>query len=440
MAKGEKRTFWEFYAKETPLPFYIMVGLFALSNMLLVVNYAPGVDTVVATARLIINTVLLWLCPMYLAFNLVMWRMKPVPILLGVGAIALVLLLWNFIGTNDEWFCTVVAAFLALLAYKRDYRMVLKIFLVAHLLTILAGALGLWIGFATPRHKLGSDTVGFSLGLIYPNHLGRMIYMVLTLAWYLWGQKKRTLTTAIFWIMAVVIWKWVECKTVALMLMAFPVCWWIATLLEGKKAPKVLQALWKGALVISPFLFFAVTYVLGQNRVQIHFATLHTRLYSLAMRFISAGILFDAYGFPILGQDIHQTNTIMEVKGDFMYTADIIDNAYIWYLISFGVIIFALVLLWLCLANWKMVKEGDHALLLLSVFMLGYGLIEIVAFQFEHNFIWFYPLAATALSAAKKPPKYIDMELNPAIKEPSASAEDETALAAEVQGAEELPQ
>ena len=32
-----------------------------------------------------------------------------------------------------------------------------------------------------------------------------------------------------------------------------------------------------------------------------------------------------------------------------------------------------------------------------SVFMCGYGLIETVFFQFEHNFIFFYPLTATAM-------------------------------------------
>ena len=74
----------------------------------------------------------------------------------------------------------------------------------------------------------------------------------------------------------------------------------------------------------------------------------------------------------------------------------------------------ALVLVWLCVANRRAIQNGDHALLLISVFMLAYGLIEVVTFQFEHNFMWFYPLTATALAVIperKKAPDYI--ELNP---------------------------
>ena len=54
-------------------------------------------------------------------------------------------------------------------------------------------------------------------------------------------------------------------------------------------------------------------------------------------------------------------------------------------------------LAWLSIANWKAIRS-IHAPLLLSVFMLGHGLIEIVLFQFEHNFLWFHPLAAVAMN------------------------------------------
>ena len=79
--------------------------------------------------------------------------------------------------------------------------------------------------------------------------------------------------------------------------------------------------------------------------------------------------------------------------------AGIIDNSYVYYFICFGVIVMALALAWLCVANWRAIRSGDHALLLIAVFMLVYGLIEVVTFQFEHNFMWFYPLTASALAA-----------------------------------------
>ena len=143
-------TFPEFYAKESPIPFYVMIGLFSLSNMLLIIFFTPEAAEIVEKARLTINTLLLWLCPMYFAFNLILWKMKPWTIAVGVASIAAVFAIWNFLGGYVELFCTAVAAFLALLAYKRDFKKVLLIFLIAHLVTIFAAVAGLKIGYATP--------------------------------------------------------------------------------------------------------------------------------------------------------------------------------------------------------------------------------------------------------------------------------------------------
>lgn len=237
-----------------------------------------------------------------------------------------------------------------------------------------------------------------------------MTYMVLTIAWYLWGQKRKVLTTAVFWITAVIMWKWVKCKTIAAFMVAFPICWWVTTgLLALQKKGKqgavrgVLHSAWNVLMIAMPFIMFAITYIGGRQKIWLdsisHYGTSE---YSLFMRFISAGILFQVYGFPLWGRNILEESAPMEFMNGHMYVADVVDNAYIYYLICLGVIVFIAVLLWLCLANYRMVQNGDHALLLISVFMLGYGLIEIVTFQFEHNFIWFYPLTATALAAAEK--------------------------------------
>lgn len=399
-------SFAEFYAKESPIPFYIMVGLFVLSDMLLVINFIPDVAQMIYDSRRIINTILLWLCPMYFAFNLILWKLKPWTIAVGVASVVGVFVLWNFLGQYTELFCTVVAAIMALLAYKRDFKVVLKIFMAAHLLTILVAIVGLKLGYAAPTYKLGTEDVGVSLGLIYPNHLARLSYIAMTIAWYLWGQERRVLTTAIFWGMAAVMWVWVKCRTITIFMVAFPVCWWAATgLLRWEREGKVWDALhkiWNWIMILMPIIMFALTYLLGKMRVFLdslsHFGT---GLYSMLMRFISAGILFDAFKFPLWGRNIQAEEAPMEFINGKIYMAGIIDNSYVYYYICFGVIVMALVLAWLCVANWRAVRNGDHALLLISVFMLGYGLIEVVTFQFEHNFMWFYPMTAAALASRK---------------------------------------
>ena len=387
-------SFPEFYAKGPAIPFYAMLGLFVLGNLLAVINFTEPAWTMALNARTAINAVLLWLCPMVFTVSLILWRMKPWTIGVGVGAMVLMFVLWRVIGSSNEFRGTVVAVFLALLAYKRDFRVVLKIFLAAHLIIILAAAICLGLGYATPRHKLDVD-YGISLGLIYPGHLGRMVYIVLTIAWYLWFQKKTIITTVVFWVTGFIMNQYVHCLTAALLMFALPVCWMAAQFIAKHPGPVIVRRIWHGMLIALPFLCFALTYLLGQYRIPMHFALQHTRLYALAMRFISAGILFDAYGFALLGRDINDVQAVTEYRGSFQYTANIVDNAYIYYLLIFGALFMAAALAWLALANRRCIREKDRALLLIAVFMLGYGLMETVLFQFEHNFMWFYPLAAT---------------------------------------------
>ena len=74
--RQRKLTFREFYAKESPIPFYVMLGLFIFTNNTQVVNFTPEALEATEQVRLTINTVLLWLCPMYFAFNLILWHME----------------------------------------------------------------------------------------------------------------------------------------------------------------------------------------------------------------------------------------------------------------------------------------------------------------------------------------------------------------------------
>ena len=402
-------SFPEFYARESSIPFYIMLGLYVLSNMLMVINFTPEIGKVMSQVRVIINAVLLWLCPMYFAFNLIIWRMESTTILAGIGSIVAVFGLWNFLGRYYEVFSLAAAALLAVMAYKRDYKTILKIILFAHLITIIAGFVCLKLNLALPRVKIDTVDVGVSLGLIYPNHVGRMWFIVMIIAWYLWGQRYRLATTAIFWIVAVFMWKYIECRTIAGFMVVFPVCWWISTGLTKCKADggisKALQRVWQWVVTLMPFVCFGITYFMGERRAWLDNLTLFRRgggFYSFLMRFISAGILFDTYGFPILGRNILAEMSPAELLNGRIYVAKIVDNAYIYYLICYGIIVLTACMLWLSIANRKCVKEKDHALLLMSVFMIGYGLLEIVTFQYEHNFMWFYPLAATAVSIPTK--------------------------------------
>lgn len=402
----------EFYEKESPIPFYAMLCFFVITNMLLVINYVTPVAIKILTLRKVINAILLITCVMYIAFNLLIWKMSVPTAAAAAGLIVLTGLSWNTLGHTYEFFCTAVAALLALISWKRDYRMILKIILTCHIMTMVIAAAGLVIGYTQPAYKLDSTDFGVSLGLIYPNHVGRMLLIILLIAWYLWGQEKRILTALVMWAVAAVLWHIVKCTTVALMFILFPILWWGVALLlriserraveksQGKAVDRKKTCMIIMNILLAPMPFYALagTYILGLFR---NFFLIHwhygQKLYALWMRFISAGILFRSYGFPLFGRPMEERNVILEVTNEQGYVAAIVDNAYVFYLLAIGGIALIACLLWLSYGNYKMLKEKDYALLLISFFLCGYGLIETAYFQFEHNFLWFYPLALSGL-------------------------------------------
>lgn len=391
------KSFREYYKEQTPIPVYVLVCLFILSTMLLVINFTDPVAEAVNDIRMYINAAVIILGPLYFCFHLILWKRTPLNCVIALAVICGVFYGWNYLGQTAEIFFTAASIILAFLAYGTDYKIILKIYLFAHILTVCGGALGLVLGYSTLRYKVFS-TIGFSMGLVYPNHLGRMIFIILAIIWYLWGQKKRVLTTVVFLVASYLMWTIVKCRTVTFFMIGLPACWWIITLLEEKSVNKELRKIWNCIMIAIPFLCFVTTYILGQFRVWLDSLSHYgTGLYALLMRFISAGALFDKFGFPLFGTDIFKEDAPIEFINGHHYNANIVDNAYIFYLIAIGLVLLVFCMGWISFANYRAIRNKDHALLLLAVFMCGYGLIETVVFQFEHNFIFFYPLTATAM-------------------------------------------
>ena len=394
-------SFAEFYEKESPLPFYVLLGLFVFSNMLLVINYTEPFGQWAGTVRLYINAAVLALSSMYAAFNIVLWKLKPETCFAALAIILFTSIGWNYIGRTHEYFSTVLAAVLALLSYGRNYRTILKIVMGCHIFTMLAGAAGLLIGYSAPVHKIDSTDIGLSLGLIYPNHVGRMTFLVFMIVWYLRGQKKRMLTAGVSFLLAVIMWFVIKCKTISIFFVLFPLFWEIMFRLREKRET-LLRKLCAAVLVPIPFLCMAATWVLAKNRV---FFLKHWHygqgIYALWMRFISAGALFKKYGFTLFGRNLREEKPIVEMIEGYYYKTYIVDNAYVFYLVSIGGIALMIIMLWFCFANFRALKNRDYAFLLMNFFMCGYGMIEIVLFRFEHNFLFFYPLTAAAMMYRK---------------------------------------
>ena len=403
--------FFEYCSKESPKPFYYMLSLFVTSNMLLAIEFTGIFSEYLKPARYTINTILMIACIVYIAMSLLLWRLKLKTIFIAVILITITGFSWNVIGQTNEFFCTTIALILALLAYKRDYRKILMIVLGCHLATMIVGLIGLPLNITKLVYKLETVDYGYSMGLVYPNHVGRMVFLSLMIIWYLWGQEKRSLTTIVGFVTAYVMWTYVKCKTITFFMIGFPISWWILTLLQShnidsrymdikRKIPVVIFTKIMNMMIVGmPFLFMLFTFIMGLNRA---FFMRHWHygpgIFALWMRFISAGVLFKTYGFPLLGRDIlSETAPVEYIEGKY-YMANIVDNSFAYYLIAIGGIALVVCMLWMSFANYRALKNLDYAFLLMSFFISTYGLIEVIFFQFEHNYLFFYPLTATAMA------------------------------------------
>ena len=124
----DEKSFRDYYREQSPIPIYIIFGLFILSNMLLVINFTEPVAETVNSVRLVINAAVIVLGPMYFCFQLLLWRRNVLNWIVTLAIISGVFLGWNYLGHTEEIFFTAASFVLVLLVNGTDYRIILKMY------------------------------------------------------------------------------------------------------------------------------------------------------------------------------------------------------------------------------------------------------------------------------------------------------------------------
>ena len=378
----------------------------------------------------------------YLCYKAVMWkklREKPLlllPVILAVGLLSCFFLLyldkdWNH---HKAAYTVAIDIFLCLMAYGKDYKKLLRCIVFIPIATLVIAGLGLLVGLTQDFAKMGQADSTRSLGIIYPNTWGYIAFQAMLLLWYLYLKKKPLLTFPLFWAMGLFMYFVIGCRTIAVLSMAFPPVSLMTEWVEKRerkpgKKPGVIA--W--AAIALPILCYAVSIVLSLEKEWVaatfYPSALHpdAPLHSTAMRFVQGGLALDVFGFPLFGRPmtlppVYTAKLANGVERMFTYAGDtmvyldlldpvtgtikehlyVMDNAYVSFTITKGVLWIACALAWLTFAQWKGWKSKDYSILLIGSFMLVFAVMECPGMEVWYNFVLLYPLASYAKSTAEK--------------------------------------
>ena len=382
--------------------FYMSIFLFYVClSILFEIGWKPEVIDYVWKVNYFIFTTVMWSVAIYIFMILVEWRndwsKTWAIILIGLLIFVITAVVSRFVTTDSYKF--VIGLFVCLMAYGKKYKHILQCSICVILATVILGYVLMICGITYDAAKPERTYGGHSLGIIYPNNWGYLVFVIMILVWYLYLRNKKIPSTLMFWAAAVFMYKYITCLTIAAMAFLFPVAGIIAEILQDRHKkrstsdkednnPKWLS----GLIIVLPFIFLAVMLILCWQMDWVHETFYGTRLESFAMRFVEGGYALRLGGVKLFGRPFSQMQ-----EGVISYLKDIdmkIDSAYITYLIIRGIIPITMTLGWIAYVHKVCLKNRDFRLLIISVFMLIFSMMERPGLDAWYNFTLLYPLAS----------------------------------------------
>ena len=337
-----------------------------------------------------------------------LWNNTLALILVCLGLLAITAYFSSVQTTN--LFSFVFDAFFCLMAYKRDYKKILKCMLGVAVVMLLVSAIGVPLGFTEDLAKPNYPTDSHSLGIEYPNTWGYLVFMAMMMAWYLYLRFNPLVTFALFWATSLFMYNYISCHTIAVLTAVFPVLAFLVDLIEKRVDKKVEAELEKnpdsealakrplsvgGWLVVAiPALILVFVLVVSFNVEWVYLHFYGTPLKNFAMRFVQTGLYFRTFGFRIIGNSYysHSNPVYADVCGTQMQV-NILDSSYGSYFVMRGILWVLCVTAWECMANYKGLKKRDYAIPFLCFILLIFATMERPGLEAWYNFTLLYPLA-----------------------------------------------
>ena len=203
----------------------------------------------------------------------------------------------------------------------------------------------------------------------------------------------------------------VGCRTVAGLVLIFPLMALLAAWMKkrGRKSEKKPGVL--GWLVILlPILCYVFSLALSMEKEWVAVTFYPMRIFgvslrSMAMRFVQSGLALEYFGFPMFGRAMRVTDHVFldpaTGYNEYLY---VMDNAYMTYTITKGVLWICGLLAWMTYGQWKGWKNKDHGILLVGSFMMLFSVMECPGLEVWFNFVLLYPLLASCDTEGLKEP------------------------------------
>ena len=373
----------------------VILSGYLLANMLELVHWVYPWDGYARLAAQSLNMVNVWLISLYPVW-LLLTRFRTWQAFLASG---LILALNAFLAprTSFSQAAFLTPLFLLPASIGKHGGKIRGCFLWVTLGILAAGICGQLPGISSERSKFEKYGTGLSLGMLHPNTLARLVMLVLLLIWYRYLRKRPRLTLALFWTGALFAFAVCQCRTVTLILLAFPVPAWIAERRTEGRSRVTGRKWWQVLMTAMPFLCLALTLLLA-SQPELLQKTKGSVFYNMISRFVQAAVALRHYGFPLLGVPVDTMGGVsMRLAGTREYLR-ILDNAYVVVLLQEGALYTAALLGWLCFVNRRCLQRRDYRMLLIANMMLVFALMEKAGLTAFYNFAMFTPLAKEGLT------------------------------------------
>ena len=377
----------------------------------------PYLDTIMAYIKLMINLAILWVLALNTSVCLLsgaggekeksIWQKicsmsnaRLILILAGClfGGFALRFILEK----SETLYRVVLCTLLILLASGKNFSQIVRLFCVLFTGAIAVAALGLLLGYTYGGVKTGAYGTGLALGMTYPNTWARVFFLAILLNWYEWGQEKSVFWTfVLFWLAAIPTLFIVKCRTIALLMLLFPIVVWMKDLVTGRKELHSIKSHYaqggrrvlKALMIAMPFLCFVLTLLLCSRMELLHKLTYGNYLRNMSKRFVQGGIALKEYGLPLLGKNVDLGHNISVVLNGELEDLYVLDCGYISYGLSRGIIWLVTMMAWQSFANFRCIRNKDDGMLIIGLFMSLLALMEREGFDPWYNLTLLYPLA-----------------------------------------------
>ena len=409
--------------------YFVLFTLYVLINFIINIEWGDQIQGIVSNIRYGLLSIVMWGATVYLFYVICEWISiwKHLPIMMGLAVLMLLATGWFSHVMTTNSYGVVMDLFFCIMAYGKNYRKLLKCLLTVSIVMLIIAAIGVPTGITEDLIKPDNIHPGHSLGIIYPNTWGNLVYLNMILLWYLYLRHKPIITICIFWVAGAFMFLYIYSRTMSFFSVMFPVGAVIVDYFQRRSDRKEkISALSKENVEINPYnrklnnriglfgwivvaiplLSFVFVIFASRQMDWVHQTFYYTWFHNFAMRFVQGGLYLQTYGMPLFGNPYRSNiTTFRYVNGEYLQLGNL-DSSFISYLIMRGLIWIICVLVWLCIAHWKALKNRDYAIPYIGGAILFVAMMERIGLEMWYNFILLYPLAKVDGST------YIIEELN----------------------------